>query len=307
MNISEKILKLIENITKINNSEIFEKLLMDYGFNDIINMFIMISFILFDSNKENIKQIKDIFNKHIFLYFIYIAFLKSENKNNINEFLSYNNSEFKKVLNLYNMKYKICFFLFNENLEDKNIIQDLSNLKTNNDLINMINSTNKNNYLSHINEQSLEIQEFKIINLPESGLEFLNGAIGNCFYCNKKNLNSYLCLFCGRKMCNSINCFVEDSSKKRKEYSIIYHSKKCCGGNGLFLNVSDAEIIYILKRRIIYSKIYIYLNDFGDILKEHHLTDEYKLKKNELKEGIKIYIDMIFRKKNKKLYFKETE
>ena len=307
LNISEKILKLIENITKINNSEIFEKLLMDYGFNDIINMFIMISFILFDSNKENIKQIKDIFNKHIFLYFIYIAFLKSENKNNINEFLSYNNSEFKKVLNLYNMKYKICFFLFNENLEDKNIIQDLSNLKTNNDLINMINSTNKNNYLSHINEQSLEIQEFKIINLPESGLEFLNGAIGNCFYCNKKNLNSYLCLFCGRKMCNSINCFVEDSSKKRKEYSIIYHSKKCCGGNGLFLNVSDAEIIYILKRRIIYSKIYIYLNDFGDILKEHHLTDEYKLKKNELKEGIKKYIDMIFRKKNKKLYFKETE
>ena len=93
----------------------------------------------------------------------------------------------------------------------------------------MINSTKKEKYLSRIKEIYLKIPEFKIINLPESGIEFLNKAIGNCLYCNKKNISSYLCLFCGKKICNSINCFVEDPIKKKKR---------------IFFNLSFQEMLW---------------------------------------------------------------
>ena len=267
-------------------------------------MFIIISFILFDCNKENIKIIKNIFNTNISLYFIYMCFIKFNN-NNIDKFLSDNISEIKKALELYYLKYKICLLLFNEKEEHSNIPLELilPYLKGNMNFIKMIISTKKNNYLQRVKEQYLEIPEFKIINLPESGIEFLNKINGNCSNCNKKNLNSFLCLFCGNKVCNSVDCYVEDKSKKRNEYSAIYHSKKCCGGNGLFLSTSDAEIVYILKRRIVYSKIYIYLNDYGDTLKEKYLTDEYKLVKNELNKGIIKFIDVSFRINNGKIYF----
>ena len=76
--------------------------------------------------------------------------------------------------------------------------------------MNLINSTKKNNYFDNIKEQCLEIPKFNIIDLPERGLDFLNKANGNCFYCNKKNILSYLCLFCGKiikifYILNSIN------------------------------------------------------------------------------------------------------
>ena len=303
--IPDNILLLFEDIIKINDFEIFEKLLINYGFNDIINIFIIISLILFDCNIENIKIIKNIFNKNISLYFIYMCFIKFNN-NDIDKLLSDNISEIKKALELYYLKYKICLLLFNEKVEEHtNIPPELTlpYLKGNMNFIKMIISTKKNNHLQRVKELFLEIPEFKIINLPERGIEFLNKVTGNCLYCNKKYLNSYLCLFCGSKLCNSVNCYVEDETKKRKEYSVIYHSKRCCGGNGLFISTSDAEIVYILKRRIIHSKLYIYLNDYGDTLKEKYLTDEYKLIKNELDKGIIKFINMSFRINNSKCYF----
>ena len=104
-------------------------------------------------------------------------------------------------------------------------------------------------------------------------------------------------------MCNSINCLVENSLKKRNEYSAIYHSKICCGGNGLFLDVSNSEIIYISKRRIIDSNIFVYLNDFGDVWEDKNITDEYKLNKIDLNRGIMKFIDMTFRRKKNKIYY----
>ena len=98
-------------------------------------------------------------------------------------------------------------------------------------------------------------------------------------------------------MCNSIHCFLDNESNHRKEYSLIYHSKKCSGGNALFLNMRNSEIEYILKRRIIKSKIFVYMNDFGEKIKDLYLNDKYKLKRDELKKGINIFIDMTHRKK----------
>ena len=176
----------------------------------------------------------------------------------------------------------------------------MSSIKSNSDFITLINSPKKSNYLNNIKKQCLEISEFNIINFPESGVEFLKKTNGSCFYCNEKNLSSYLCLFCGKKMCNNNHCFLYNKSKKRKEFSFIYHSKKCCGGNALFLNMRNCEIEYILKRRIIKSKIFVYLNDFGETIRDYYMNDKYKLNRDELKKGINIFIDMTYRKKLQK-------
>ena len=104
-------------------------------------------------------------------------------------------------------------------------------------------------------------------------------------------------------MCNNKYCIVEDKLKGKKEYSLIYHSKKCCGGNGLFLNVTNAEIIFILKRRVIESGIFVYLNNFGEPMKDTYLNDEYKLYNTELQKGISKYIDLSYRKKIDKIYY----
>ena len=279
---------------------------MNFDFSFIINIFIAISFILFDSNEENKEKIKNIFKNKILLYFIYIAFIKSNNNDNFEKFITDNN-ELKKALELYYLKYKICLLLFNEKEENINININLeeiiSSVKSNPDFIKLVNSAGKNNYLEHIKEQCLEIPEFNIIELPDRGLEFLNQTNGNCFYCNKKNLSSYLCLFCGKKICNSVDCFVDYEAKNRKEFSLIYHSIKCSGGNSLFLNIRDCAIEYVLKRRIIDSKIVVYMNDFGETMKDNYLSDEYKLNRDELKKAIQKFIDMTYRKKSTKCYF----
>ena len=152
----------------------------------------------------------------------------------------------------------------------------------------------------------MRIPKFNIINLPENGIEFLNKVSGNCIYCHENRLNSYLCLLCGKKMCNHINCYIEKGSKKGKEYSIVYHSKKCCGGIGFFINIINSEIIYLLKRRFIETKNYMYLNDYGDHLKNKNLNNEYKLNREELQKVIREFIDMTFRKNLLKTYFREN-
>ena len=150
----------------------------------------------------------------------------------------------------------------------------------------------------------MEIPSFSLINLSENGIDFLYKTNKlSCLYCKKKYLYSYLCLICGSKLCNRNSCLVEKGIKKGKEFSLIYHSKKCSGGNAIFLNIINAEIIYLLKRKIIRSNIFIYINDFGEIFSKDYLKDEYKLNKKELNKAIMKYIDMTFRKKMQNIYF----
>ena len=107
-------------------------------------------------------------------------------------------------------------------------------------------------------------------------------------------------------MCNSVNCIIENGSKKGKEYSLIYHSFKCSGGNGIFLDITNSEIKYLFKRRIINSNIFIYTNAFGEGLKDnYYLSDEYKINKDELNKGISKFIDMTYRKDVGKIYYRD--
>ena len=305
--ITDGLLQMINNILKVNKVENFEDLLIKYDFGYIINIYIIIAFILFESNEENKEKIKIIFQSKFLIYFIYIAFIKDNNNGIIDKSFLNNKTEIKKAFDLYYLKYKIFLLLYNEKEENININinleQIMSIIKSNPDFIYLINSPKKDSYLSYLKEQFLEIPEFKIINLPENGIEFFNMSNGYCSYCNKKNIVSFLCLFCGSKVCNSRNCTIENGTKKGKEYSTIYHSIKCSGGNGLFLDVKNTEIVYILKRRIINSNICIYLNSFGETLKDKYLNDEYKLNKEELNKGINKFIDMTFRRQKQKIHY----
>ena len=305
LKIPDTILNSDGNIFKIDSVEIFEQYLMNYDFSDIINKFIIISFIFFDSNDENWEKIRNIFINKILIYFIYIAFIQS-NEKDIDYFFNNNKSEIQKAIELCSLKYKICLLLFDEEEEYLNINIPIESLilflKSNSDFLYLIKSKNNENNLLHIKSQYMEIPKFKIINLPEKGLQFLNEYNGDCFYCHKKGTYLYLCLICGGRICYNMKCLVHID--KEKEYSLVDHTLKCCGGNGLFLNMKNAEIMYILGRRVIESKFFIYFNEYGEILKDKYLSDDYTLNKENLNEGIKKYIDMTYRKKSKDIFIK---
>ena len=305
LNLSDNILQLF-NIVKLEFYENFEELFTNFPFCYIVNKYIITSFILFESNEENRQKIKNIFRNKILLYLFCVAFIKNNTNETFEEFLSNNKMEFKKLLELFNLKYRICLSLFDEKEENLNlnisIEEVISLIKSNSDIINSINLPliKKKNLQVIIKEQYLDIPGLLLIDIPESGIEFFHKANGDCFYCHKKYLYSYFCLLCGKKICNSTICLVENKSKGKKEYSLIYHSKKCSGGNGLFLSITDSEIVYILKRRIIFSKIFVYMNNFGEPLNDKCLNEDFKLNKSEYQKAITKYIDMTYRKKSHK-------
>ena len=303
---SDNMIQLLE-LFKIENVKIFEEFLNIFPINEIINRFIIISVILLNSSKENREKIKNIFNQIILPFIIYIAFNKSNDKT-FEDYMNNNKIELTKVIELYKLKYKIFLLLFNEIEEDINLNisfdQILLYIKSN-QYFNGLYQT-KNDNFSKI-EQNLELPELNLAKLPQKGIDFLNMTNRYCFYCHKRNLSSYFCLLCGNQICNNINCFIDDKLKGKKEYSLIYHSKKCCGGNGLFIDVSNGEIVFILKRQIIGSGIHVYLNNFGEHIKKTDMNDEYILNKAELQKGIMKYIDLSFRKKSGKIRFRNMD
>ena len=118
----------------------------------------------------------------------------------------------------------------------------------------------------------------------------------NCIYCHKKELDYYVCLICGKKMCSHINCVI--TLKEKKFYSLVFHSKKCKGGNSIFILSKNNEIIYFYKRRFYNSGIFVYLNSFGESPEGYNLNGNYLLNKKELENSIKKYIELTYRKKS---------
>ena len=280
----------------IKNLEL--KPILIYDISSMINEFIFCLFALYDLNKENKEEINNIFQKYIILYMFSYDFIKNNDKN-FNEYLDKqeNQDYLKKIFDLYNLKYKICFLFYDGkevNLDFNDTIKSLKN----NENINII--INKSNNLI-LNKQNFEIPKFHIIELPENSLEFYSKYMNNnCIYCNKKISLFYVCLFCGNKICNDKKC-TSKINEKKKEYSLIDHSKKCTGGNNLYISNKNSEIVYLLKRQFIFSGIYVYVNDFGECSTEYYLTDNYILNKIGLEKGIQMFIDMTFRKKSPKI------
>ena len=290
---------------KIKSFELSFLLNNEISLSSIINEFIFCLFILYDLNEENKEKLKNIFHNYFLLYMILSYFLQ-HNKNNLNDINNFNNfinseenkEKIRPIFNLYYLKYKICFLLYNSKEESLNLDfeQSINSLKNNQNIKSLLINNNIKNLL--INEKISEIQKLSLVELPENIMEFQSKYMNiGCSYCKQKIPNFYVCLLCGRKICNNKNCVGKVNKNGKKDYSLIDHCKKCSGGNCIFVSINSSEIIYILKRKIIFSNIHLYLNAFGEYIDEKCYYDNYLLNKIEYEKSTQIFIDLTFRKK----------
>ena len=200
----------------------------------LINQFIFCLFIIYDLNEETIKTL---FQNYILEYlFIYYCFLNNKGKIKLNEFICEKNRILlKKIFDIYNSKYKICFLLYNENKIVKlNFVESIQILKrkhykNNDNLIKIPADT--------ILKETKYEPKFNIIELPKNYNDFISKYMNRtCINCNEK-LDYYICLICGSKICNSPNC-VSERRNGKKIHSLYAHSKECSGGNALFIRTA---------------------------------------------------------------------
>ena len=285
----------ILDYSNMNNCEI----------SSIINEFIFCFIVIYDLNEENKEKIKNIFKNYILIYIFIYYYIKNNNTNEFEKFLLKKDNQelIKRIYDLYNLKYKIFFLIFGEkedNINNLNFEEVIQFLKEK-DIKDKINSLINNYSGITLNNENLFLPEFHIIELPENFMEFCSKYMNiNCINCNKKNYNYNICLICGSKICDNRNCISEIKTGK-KEYSLIAHSKVCGGGNILLISNTTSEIIYLLKSQFNNSKIYVYLNSFGEYIKDYYLNDNYILNQMELKRAVQKFNDMSFRKKGFKV------
>ena len=230
-----------KNIYK-NIQELNFNYLIGFEISTLINEFIICLFILYDLDQKSKDKIKSIFQNNILSYiFIYMFIQKKEN--NFEEFLTKEeNKEFiQKIINFYNLKYKICFLLYDEKEEDLKLNLDINSLKINEAVRSLIND----NQSLTLKEQYIEYPNLEIISLPENFMEFCTKYMNmKCMNCQKNIVGFNLCLICGNKICDNKLCVTDKKPNGKKEYSLIEHSKVCGGGNTIFISGKSSEIIY---------------------------------------------------------------
>jgi len=283
-----------------NIQELNFNYLIGFDISSLINEFIMCLFVLYDLEQKSKDKINSLFQNNILPYiFAYIFIQKKEN--NFGEFVTKEeNKEFiQKIINFYNLKYKICFLLYDEKEENLKLNLDINSIKNNETIQALIN----NNQNLTLKEQYIEYPNFEIINLPEQFMEFCSKYMSmKCINCHKNIVDFYLCLICGSKICDNIDCMTDIKPNGKREYSLIEHSKICGGGNVIFISGKSSEIIYLTKRQFNNSGIYVYLNSFGEYPKGYDLNGNFSLNHSELDKSIQIFVDMTFRKRGNKIF-----
>ena len=284
----------VYNDIKNYNTNILNTLNISY----IVDKFIMLLFILYDLNQENINEIINLFRNNILLL-IFFNFYINNKANPINFFE--NELILNKAFELYELKYKIFLSLFNESLINKknyNFSEAINFVKSSDIFKKIISKFNNDNNIINNQNQFLEIPKFEIIELPSNYNAFIEKYINvNCSNCNKNPKNYLICLFCGAKLCIDKECVTK--YKNQDCYSVLIHSKLCSNKQGFFIN-NESRIVFTLKNEIIRennSNNFIYLNSHGEnyqFNKSRDLKTEYVLKNDLLKELIQKYIDMNF-------------
>ena len=291
--IISKFKTIYKNIQELNFNYLIE-----FDLSTLINEFIICLFVLYDLEQKSKDKLISLFQNNILPFIFTYMFIQSK-ENNFEEFIiKEQNKEFiQKIINFYNLKYKICFLLYDEKEENLKLNFNINSIK-NNETIKAFISKYQN---STLKEQYIEYPKLEIINLPENFLEFGSKYMPmKCINCNKKIVEFYLCLICGNKICDNKSC-VTDINPGKKEYSLIRHSKICGGGNVMFISGKSSEIIYLTKRQFCNSNIYVYLNSFGEYPKGYDLNGNFTLNHSELDKSIQIFVDMTFRKKGNKI------
>ena len=260
----------IKNKLKINKNS-FEKNFIIEDFNKFLNT---------KNNKILLKTFENFKEK---IYFFNLLSNSKEDKKNLlkfdfvkfsfneisSKFLSKLNRNFLPSLKTYdlikllltNYKKEKILFLTNSNSISKNLILFNSNIS------------------------------FSSIDLNEKMFDFTyNYQREKCVYCKNPFKIGLICLMCGDKICNSGEC------KTNQNLSIFEHTKNCGGGNSVYIDNDNGEILFIIKNDNVIDKgIYVYLNNLGETVKNYEITDEYKLINNELKKVENLFIDLDFR------------
>ena len=282
-----------------NIQELNFNYLIGFEISTLINEFILCLCILYDLDQKSKEKINSLFQNNILPYIFAYALIQKK-ENNLDEFLTKeeNKELIQKIINFYSLKLKVCFLLYNGKEEDLKLNLDINSIKNNETVRTLI-----NNYKNlELKEQYIEYPKFEIIKLPEQFMEFCSKYMSmKCINCHKNNVYFYLCLICGNKICDNKSCVTDIKPNGKKEYSLIEHSKICGGGNTIFISGKSSEIIYLTKRQIFSSGIYVYLNSFGEYPKGFDLNGNYTLSHSELEKSIQIFVDMTFRKKGYKI------
>ena len=129
--------------------------------------------------------------------------------------------------------------------------------------------------------------KFNLIYINDNIFDFLENYLNTkCFYCNKKERYSYICLICGKKFCYPGKCNME---KK--------HIKECEGNKGIFLNISNFEIIVFNNSNEKDKKYYTLFIDNYDLGPgEDKISNQYFLKEKSLEDSYDYFISIDWNK-----------
>jgi hypothetical protein len=263
---------------------------------------------LVDKNKE--------LNHLLLLFFekLYIIKILSIHHNNYEICIKELDDGDINILTLEELFYKLnlgnltSFFSKNNNYINLNIIEikfieifdNLSNSLMNKDYLseddNMVLDYNKIfNYsiynLKNIKQKAGKVRseilvqfipwKFDLIYINNNIFDFLEKYLNDkCFYCNKKERYSYICLICGKKFCYSGKCNME---KK--------HINECEGNKGIFLNISNFEIILLNNSNEKDKKYYtLFIDDYDLGPSEDKISNQYILKEKSLEDSYNDFI-----------------
>jgi len=256
-----------------------------------------------DKNKELNELLKSFFEK---LYIIKILSINHDNYENCFNQVENNINILTLEEYLYKLHLESLRSFLKQNNNNNNeitfvgILDNLSNLLINKDMFsdddNIVLDYNKifnfliyniKNVKSKINKVRAEILvqfiplKFSLIYINNIIFDFLENYLNKkCIYCNKKEKNSFICLICGEKICCSGICNMQK-----------HHINECGGNNGIFLNMSNFEIIVFNNSNENYKKSYILFSDDYDLgPSEDTILNQYILKEQSLKESYDNFI-----------------
>ena len=269
---------------KINISE-FNQFLEDKNkeLNHLLKLFfeklyiIKILSINYDNYENCIKQCDGDINILTFEEFFYKL-----NLENLHSILKKNNSNneinFIEIIdNLSNLLMKKEFYS-----DDDNIILDYNKI-FNYSIYNIKNIKSKAGKVrSELLVQFIPLK-FSLIYINKTIFDFFENYLNNkCIYCDNKEKNSYICLICGKKICCSGKCNMQ---KK--------HINECGGNKGIFLNLSNLEIILSDNSNEKDKKYYTLFSDNYDLgPSEDRISNQYFLKKESLEESYNDFISI---------------
>lgn len=303
------IFKFIQNTENIQNKEEFFITKSDYFqfFQMLMGEFI-ISFILHNSDFFNLIYknsnynindkskfdlfLLDVINSNFDMLTVYIS--KYNHYFSIVYDLLFNRNEllekllcidYSQIINKYSIK-----LAFTSNLSLLKFTSSLySSFILNNQYLIQISkfATCHEKYSLLLYAHILNSQSNILVDLPNDILLFYERYFTKrCNYCNDINKRFYICLLCQNKIC--------DICKLKNKLYLLEHTKKCFGGNGIYILMPIGNIIYIVNNVMRSTNKTLYINKYGEDNNGLLIKKDYVLNKQLYEEISKQFFSQEF-------------